>query len=208
VLMGSIGLVGLAREYKLDLTHLNDLKPLSVPPLQRDESIRFVHALVRGGNVLEWTEAHTAALLDESAAFYPSMIQWGFQELTVCGKAARLDRIPELFAEKIRPDLDASFYQQFDRRMQRYKALDEPLPGLLQTLLTRVMSSAEPVPRDALTDGLAAQITDADLGDALSILREDGFLRVREDRNSAQLWRPDSDLVRGWWRHRRGATRK
>jgi len=47
----SIGLVGLGREYRLDLSHLNDLTPLSVPPLEPEEAEVFVQALAAGGDI-------------------------------------------------------------------------------------------------------------------------------------------------------------
>lgn len=211
LLMGSIGLVGLGREYRLDLTHLNDLSALSVPPLLApplgdEDPEAFINALVAGGGILDWTDAHTRALLDESAAYYTSMLQRAFQQLTIGSKAAELGRFPEIFAVKIRPDLDETFYQQFDKRKQRYRALPEPLPRLVLMLIETVLGSESPVSRNALRDRTGKETDHADLTDALYILREDGFLTVRIERDASQYWRAASELVTAWWRQRRGGS--
>jgi hypothetical protein len=207
LLLGSIGLVGLSREYRLDLTHLNDLAPLTVPPYTREEACEFIQALSRGGEVSGWTDAHTELLIAETTAFYPSLLQRGFQQVSLGKRAASLAVIPDLFAEKVRPDLDESFYNQFDRRMQRYRALAAPLPELLDGLVTRVLSQESGASRSELTAAVP-HATDADLGDALAMLSEDGFLRVRVERSGEQHWSVASGLVRAWWSIRRGATRK
>jgi len=210
LLIGSIGMTALGRRYKLDLSHLTDLQPLHVPTLDRIEAEQLCAALARGAKVADWTQAHTAALLDETVALYPVMIQKAFQMLTVGRTAAPLNRIGDLFAEKIRPDLDTSYYSQFDKRIKLYDELPEPLPGLVRGLLDAVFDVDLPVAREAFErvgQGTGATISDADIGDALQILREDGFLAMRADRDGAQTWRVASDLVRSWRRQRRGARR-
>ena len=204
LLLGSVGMVGLGRKYGLDLNHLNDLTPLEVPPLDQDEARTMVRALVAGGQVRDWTDAHTDALLAESAALYTSMLQRGFRALTVGGKAAPLPDVHEIFATKVRPDLDATFYRQFDKRVQLYRELDAPLSALLTSTLKRTLSSPEPTPLQALREAAGASVDAADLGDALSMLREDGFLNMRAMRDGSQTWRPASSLVSAWWTQRRG----
>lgn len=88
LLMGSIGMVALGRQYGLYLSHLNDLNPLSVPPLEPGEAKELIDALAVGGKITGWSAAHTAALLDETVAFYPAMLQKGFEQTTL-GKRAR-----------------------------------------------------------------------------------------------------------------------
>ena len=210
LLMGSIGMVALGRQYDLDLSHLNDLNPLHVPPFELDEAKALVNALAAGGGISGWSEAHTAALLEESVAFYPAMLQKGFEQTTFGGRAARVERFPDLFAEKVRPDFDGTYYQQFDKRRKLYGGLPKPLPDLLDGILLAVMQADSPVSWDMLYETLAQNhaVSDADLGDALNILREDGFLAVRAHRDGSQQWRPASDLMRAWWKLRRGGTRR
>jgi hypothetical protein len=208
--MGSIGMVALGRQYGLDLSHLNDLGPLNVPPFEADEAKALVDALAKGGRIAGWTEAHTAALLEETVAFYPAMLQKGFEQASLGGRAASIKRFPDLFAEKVRPDFDDTYYQQFDKRLKLYHGLPEPLPGVLEGVLRAVMKAGGPVARDTLHEALAqgGAVSDADLGDALNILREDGFLAVRAQRDGSQQWRVASDLMRAWWNQRRGGSRR
>lgn len=209
LLMGSIGMVALGRQYGLDLNHLNDLGPLNVPPFESDEAKALVDALAVGGEIAGWTEAHTTALLEETVAFYPAMLQKGFEQTTLGGRAASIERFPDLFAEKVRPDFDDTFYQQFDKRLKLYRNLPEPLPKLLNGALQAVIKADSPVARDALYDALdpSGEMSEADLGDALNILREDGFLAVRAERDGSQRWRVASGLMLAWWKQRRGSRR-
>ncbi len=104
----------------------------------------MVDALAKGGRIAGWTEAHTAALLEETVAFYPAMLQKGFEQASLGGRAASIERFPDLFAEKVRPDFDDTYYQQFDKRLKLYRDLPEPLPGLLEGVLLAVMRAAVP----------------------------------------------------------------
>jgi hypothetical protein len=209
LLMGSIGMVALGRQYDLDLSHLNDLSPLCVPPLEPDEAKALVDALAAGGNISGWTEDHTAALLDETVAFYPALLQKGFEQTTLGKRAAKIERFADVFADKVRPDFDGTYYQQFDKRRKLYRELPEPLPVLLEGVLLTVMKAKSPVSWDDLYEKLTEgrEVADADLGDALNILREDGFLAVRAQRDGSQHWRPASDLMTAWWKLRRGGSR-
>ncbi len=207
LLLGSIGLVGLGREYRLDLSHLNDLTPLSVPPLEPDEAEAFVQALAVGGDVRGWTDDHTHALLDESVALYASILQRGFEKVTIGGKAATLERFPDIFALKVRPDLDAAFFQQFDNRVRQYRALSDPLAHIVPQLLETALTTSSPISRDELINSMDKDTAEADLTDALSILQEDGFLTPRIERSGRQTWSAASTLVTAWWTQRRGGAR-
>ncbi|MCB1771700.1 MAG: hypothetical protein KDJ31_18680, partial [Candidatus Competibacteraceae bacterium] len=156
------------------------------------------------------SEDHTAALLEETVTFYPAMLQKGFEQASLGKRAARIERFPDLFAEKVRPDFDDTYYQQFDKRLKLYRNLPAPLPGLLENVLLAVMKAGSPMMRDALYEALiqSGEVSDADLGDALNILREDGFLAVRAQRDGSQQWRVASDLMRAWWNQRRGGSRR
>ena len=46
ILTGSIGLMSLAREYKFNVEHLNDLTLFPIPPLTGAEARAFVRAAV------------------------------------------------------------------------------------------------------------------------------------------------------------------
>ncbi|MEZ5583733.1 MAG: hypothetical protein R3F37_14145 [Candidatus Competibacteraceae bacterium] len=132
------------------------------------------------------------------------MLQKAFQALSLGGQAVALERIPDIFAEKIRPELDKTFFEQFDRRLKRYRSFTENWAVHLPKLCEAVLAANGPVARDHLRAGLTGTVDESDLGDALAILREDGFLDVRVNRDGSQYWRPASPLVTAWRIQRRG----
>ena len=56
----------------------------------------LINALAKGSEIANWTEAHTVALLEEIVAFYPAMLQKGFEQAGLGGRAARVERFPNL----------------------------------------------------------------------------------------------------------------
>lgn len=208
VLMGSIGMTALLREHQVYTEHLNDLHLLEIPPLAPEEAQAFLAWLVAGHGIQGWTEAHTQGCLDESGVFYPSVLHIAFLQLTVGGRAAALPNIPDIFADKVRPDFDATLYAQFDRRLAHYRGLPEPLPRLTPALLGQVLNAPGQTATLAELRGLLpSDADDSDLRDALSILREDGFLSLRVPRNQPEQWRAASPLVLSWWRQGHGGSR-
>jgi len=204
MLLGSIGMAALGRQYRLDLNHLNDLQLLEVPPFSRHEAEDLVQALIAGSGVQDWSSEHTIQMLDECAALYPAMIQQAFLQLSFGQRATRLEKLADRFAERIRPDQDASFFTQFDRRLQLYRQLDTPMPELLPDLIATILRQPNQSQTYPELQALFATIDNVDLGDALSILREDGFLSLRAPRGRPQEWRAASGLVTAWWQQRYG----
>lgn len=205
VLSGSIGLAALARRYKVDLTHHNDLKPLDLPPFlpeERSVAVAFVSALVKGGEIEGWTDLHTESLLDECTAWYPSLIQQALPELSPGGQAVSVDEIPDLFATSIRLALDENFFTQFDRRLKFYDELDDTISPAFKALCGAAISTKDPLSRQALAEAAQVDLNAETLAEALRILREDGFLTVRIDREGTQQWSVASPLVTAWWRQR------
>lgn len=204
LLLGSIGMAALGRQYRLDLNHLNDLQCLETPMLTPDQAVDMVQALVAGSGVQNWTAEHSQQMLDECIALYPAIIQDAFRQLSLGKQAIRLDLLAERFAERIRPDLNAAFFTQFDRRLQFYRQLDEPMPKLLPGLLDAILRQPNSLQTDPELRGAFASVDQVDLGDALSILREDGFLCLRAPLQAPQEWRAASGLVTAWWQQRYG----
>lgn len=205
VLSGSIGLAALARRYKVDLTHNSDLNPLDLPPFlpeQHDTVVAFVSALVKGGEIEGWTDLHTESLLDECTAWYPSLIQQALLELSPGGQAVRIDEIPDLFATNIRLALDENFFQQFDKRLKSYDELDGVIRPAFKPLCGAAVVAKVPLSRQDLAEAAKVELDEVTLAEALRILREDGFLTVRIDREGLQQWSVASPLVTAWWRQR------
>jgi hypothetical protein len=206
VLLGSIGMVALLRQHGLNVEHLNDLKLFEIPPLPPEEARAFLTWLVERSQIKGWTDDHTQACLDECDALYPAVLHLAFIELTVGGRAASLGKFEDIFADRVRPDFDAAIYAQFDRRLLQYRKLPAPLPRLLLALLGQAMSldnasGTLPELRQALQEG----DDESDLRDALTMLREDGFLTVRVPRKQPERWSAASPLVTAWWAQSHGA---
>ncbi len=212
LLTGSIGMTGLCREYRLDASHLNDLTRLSVPPLNGpDEGRAFVEALIAGSKVEGWSEAHTSALLEETVAWYPSILQYAFQQMAPGSRAVPVQRIPEIFATNIRPNNDGTFFEQFDKRIHLYGAINDASSRILPELCECVLSADAPVTREALRQQLELKVGEVDeavLGDALKILHEDGFLHPRFDADEKQSLAPASRLVTAWRNNRMGKAKR
>lgn len=80
----------------------------------------------------------------------------------------------------------------------------------MQRICEAVLGADAPISREqirALIEADAsndARLDEADLGDALDMLQEDGFIDVRIERDGSQLWRASSPLVSAWRRRRLG----
>ncbi len=202
VLSGSIGMRFLAREHNLEFVHLNDFVPLEITPLaSQGEARAMITAMVRAADLTWWTDETTEAMLDETAAYYPSFLQFAFNQLRV-RRAATQEAIAEIFAEHIRPNLDVTFFDQFDGRIKRY---DEPLRKGAAAILGGIVA-ADPglVQRTKLVETLGADEAQGDLSETLKLLKEDGFLGQRVERDGSESWRLASPLVKAWWLQRRG----
>lgn len=206
LLTGSIGMAAIERRYQLNPFHLNDLPPFSVPPLgdrEPEEARRFVEALVRGTPGLAgWTEAHTDALLHESVVHYPSFLQFAFLKLGTPPLPSP-GEFEEIFATSIRPELDNPFLDQFDVRLNAYRALEDGIAGVACEILAHVVDAyPEPCPRAVLEAAVSTELDGFTLAEVFKLLREDGFLLERTHRDGAQVWRLSSALVLVWWKQR------
>ena len=161
----------------------------------------MITAMVRAADLTWWTDETTEAMLDETAAYYPSFLQFAFNQLRV-RRAATQEAIAEIFAEHIRPNLDVTFFDQFDGRIKRY---DAPLRKGAVAILGGVVA-ADPglVQRTKLVETLGANDMQGDLSETLKLLKEDGFLGQRVERDGSESWRLASPLVKAWWLQRRG----
>jgi hypothetical protein len=113
LLTGSIGLAGLARQHHLNVEHLNDLQPFSVPELSEAEARDFIRQATEGPSQGRWTEDQTVEFLKQAGVFYPCFLVSGLLEVDVERPAAPQD-FATMFAHTIRPHLHQNFYNQFD----------------------------------------------------------------------------------------------
>ena len=199
ILTGSIGLMSLAREYKFNVEHLNDLTLFPIPPLTGTEARAFVRAAVAGEPGSKWTEAHTDALLTETEVFYPSFLVKGLLTIGIRNPPP-VEDFSDQFTRRIRLELHDNFITQLNTRFRRYRDLEGGLQRkLILPLLQQVTRAGrEGCAQSALTtpegfDGIDKQ-------DALAMLHEDGFLAYEDSREGERVWRVASSLVALWWR--------
>ncbi|SDG77429.1 hypothetical protein SAMN04488245_104317 [Alloyangia pacifica] len=197
LLTGSIGVTQLARRQGLNLEHLNDLQQFSVPELTDEEARQFIaSATYRAGP--RWTEKHTEAFMAECSALYPCFLVKGLQEV-----GTEYPVTPEQFANvfelRVRPDLHADFYEQFNKRFHQYRSLSRnELTGLILPALKTIMTAEGSTEQGELL--VREPFTRVDLDVALGMLVEDGFAHFSEDREGNRFWKPGSRLAHNWWR--------
>ena len=201
LLTGSLGLTALARTAGFNLEHLNDLQPFSIPELDEVEAREFVDQATAQPSGGAWTDEHTDEFLVQTGVFYPCFLVRGLMEI---GPEEPLDpdRFADVFADRVRPDLHADFYAQFDKRFGVYATVpDRDWHALILPALEIVMTSDAPVPQERMP--LPEDCTQVDLSFALRMLVEDGFLTFSENADGDRFWKPASRLARTWWRRAR-----
>lgn len=197
IVAGSIGVTGLARQYKFRSDHLNDLSMLDIPELTEPEAREFVRAVTR--DCSKWTEAHTEALFQELDALYPCFLVKALQSLCHTDPP-QPETFVDVFANNIRPELHSAFLTQFDRRYRIYAAIEKDYRRkLIQPILDAVLS--EKTGFQQANFKIPEPYDQIDLRDAVDLLREDGFLVFKEDRDGNRTWMPASRLVRLWGRN-------
>lgn len=200
LLTGSFGVTQLARRAGLNLEHLNDLQPFTIPELTEAEAKEFIEAATNGSEG-RWTPEHTQALLRECSVLYPCFLVKGLQEIGADHPVAH-ERFAEIFEERVRPNLHADFYEQFNRRFRLYHDLQRNEQSeLILPALKAIMGAKAPIEQNDLP--VTAPFTRIDLDLALGMLVEDGFIHFTEDRDGNRFWKPGSQLACIWWKRAR-----
>jgi hypothetical protein len=193
VLSGSIGLQQLIRERGVARENFNDLvfQP-TPPPLTSQEAKLMLRALAAGADCDWIDDAVIDAILTETAANYPSFLQFAFGRIKD-HNARTPAQVSRIFELHVRPGLDKDFYNQFDTRMARYDAA--------------MVSAARAVFRcldNSVTDGIGlGEIDNVFASHELSArdnllisLVEDGFIFVDTKTGAVTF---SSPLVHAWW---------
>jgi hypothetical protein len=189
---GSMGLQWLMRERGIARENFNDLVPYTTPPpLEDDDARAMLQALARGENC-DWINNEIIdVILAESAAKYPSFLQFAFGRIK--GHGAR--SVPEaisVFEQYIRPSLDEDFYDQFDTRLARYDSTEKEAARAIFRRLGGVQGTVALAEVDSLLVN-----NDESLRDHLLLsLVEDGFARVDTRARTIGF---SSPLVQTWW---------
>lgn len=201
LLTGSLGLTRLVRKHDLNFEHLNDLQPFDVPELTPTEAREFIRQATETPSQGRWTAEHSDEFLKQSGVLFPCFLVRGLLEIGVDDPAAPSD-FADIFAERVRPDLHADFYKQFDGRFKGYAELPkEEQQKLVLPALKAVMDAQDSCAHDDIPSG--APFTRVDLSLALDMLVEDGFLRFTENESGERRWKPASRLAKLWWKRSR-----
>ena len=196
LLTGSIGLTRLARKHNLNLEHLNDLQPFSIPELTEKEAREFIKQATSKSEG-KWSDEHTECFLKETGVLYPCFLVLGLLEINVSNPADIKD-FPSIFADHVRPNLHNDFYNQFVARFKDYGDLDRgEREGLIIPALSQIMNSGEACSQDDIT--CSDPFTQVDLALALDMLADDGFICFSESKDGLRLWKPASRLTKLWW---------
>lgn len=200
LLTGSIGLTALARTHGVNVEHLNDLQPFTVPELTQEEAREFVRQATRSSEG-RWTAVHTKEFFAQSDILYPCFLVRGLLQLGVDNPPEPTD-FARIFEDYVRSDLHEDFYGQFNRRFMAYKGLpNDEQERLILPALKAIFEADEPVSQDALM--CEPPFTRVDLAVALGMLHEDGFIQPRERPGGERFWRSGSSLASAWWRRSR-----
>jgi hypothetical protein len=198
LLTGSLGISYLLRKHGLNVEHLNDLQPFTVPELTMEEAHDFIRQATDTPSEGRWTAAHTDEFLRQTGVLYPCFLVRGLLEVRV-DHPADASKFATIFAERVRPDLHADFYNQFNRRFSAYAELENAEQSkLLLPALKAVMETEAGCCHDSIP--CPAPFTRVDLGLALTMLTEDGFIHFVEDAEGDRLWKPASRLAKLWWK--------
>ena len=205
LLTGSFGLAGVLRKYNVDRSGLNDLSELHVPPLTEDEAKNFLRMLAEGESSHGWTEEHTDRVLQGLGEFYPLSLQTAFQHMHKGGSACPVCNIEAIFCDGARSACIKPFSDQFSAKSAEYREYPKAVCTFLHILLKAVLGGSQEISTTDLAQLCPSPddpLDRTDIADALDILREDGFITVRDMENGDRLWRPSSRLASIWWTNR------
>lgn len=198
LLSGSIGFIGLARNRKLNIDHLNDLDGFDIPELSYEEALEFIDLAAVRGRSGKWTKEHTQIFLDELRVLYPSFLVLGLQEVNYKDPCAP-EEIPKIFEEVIRPKSHNIFFEQFNRRFKQYAELPRcELDKLIKPAIRTIFSANSRCSQSFIE--CDDPFTQMDLNFTLSMLEEDGFLKSTETREGERFWAPSGNLAALWWK--------
>jgi hypothetical protein len=186
-LTGSMGLASLVRSNGLNDGNFNDLKGRNAPhEFSRREAAAMFDALASGHGAA-YASAVRDVVLDHSGALFPSFVNYAFGSC-LDAKARDAAAVEALFANEIRPNLDATFHREFTARLGRLPAED----ARHAKAILRQVRRADGRSVSVADISVAVPLADDGLVDALV---EDGLLHY--DTATGTI-RPASRLVSTW----------
>lgn len=167
---GSLSMAWLQREHGIQSEHLNDCLPVQVEELSLEEAIAMVEAMIAHANPSEWADGTGERLCALLPSLFPGVVQFAFSIIRL-EPSLTLDKMEEIYRDKVADGLQTNYYNQFDKRIGHYTAAERNVAyGVFAAIL-------------AVEDGIITwQNAEALCGPMgrvlLDRLVEDGFIRA------------------------------
>jgi hypothetical protein len=206
VFCGSIGLhhvLDSIRDGKMSSEPVNDMHPVEVPPLDRDDAVRLASDLLRGENLRASDPRKSAEFIAEEADFFPFYIHHIVAGLRHEGLPAEPDIICNLVCRQLVDANDPWDLGHYRSRIPAYysKAKSSQLVGLI---LDALATSLHPLAVSQLQVAVNAQSAEFDNRDELvrilRLMERDHYL-LRDLDGRVRFRFP---LIRRWWTLDRG----
>lgn len=195
---GSVSIEAFLEELAIEGLVINDLVRVDLKPLTRAEAETLVAELAKIAKLDKWNEVATNAVLGELPDHYPFFIQSAMNFIRADGRSDP-DAIAEVFENSVHPQIFASFYQQFDER------LEVRFPGDLRIAAEAALNGMAKSGPDGLTVADIDNIAKDKKVDGLVLRRRLELAEfIRQDIKTSR-YRLVQNLLRKWRAARGGA---
>lgn len=195
---GSVSIEAFLEDLQIEGLVINDLTRIDLQPLGRDEATALVETLAKVAELDAWNAASTTALLDELPDHFPFFIQTAMNFIRAEGRSTP-DVIAEIFENQVHPQIFASFYQQFDERLER--RFEGDLRKTAEAVLNEMAKRAD----GKITNVDIKAICDAAGQDPLKVTRRLELAEFIRTDLKASGYRLVQNLLRTWRQARGGA---
>ncbi len=195
---GSVSIEAFLEDLAIEGLVINDLTRIDLKPLVRAEAVELTETLARIADLHDWNEASTNTLLDELPDHFPFFIQTAMNFLRA-GEGSTPEIIAETFENQVHPQIFASFYQQFDERLERR------FVGEMRKVAEEILNNMATEPDGRLTNAGIKMICERAGQDPLSLTRRLELAEfIRSDLKNGG-YRLVQNLLRTWRRARGSA---
>lgn len=195
---GSVSIEAFLEDLQIEGLVINDLTRVDLQPLGRDEATALVETLAKVAGLDDWTDTSTTALLDELPDHFPFFIQTAMNFLRAEARSTP-EVIAEIFENQVHPQIFASFYQQFDERLER--RFDGDLRKTAEAVLNEMARRAD----GKITNAEIKVLCDATGQDPLKVTRRLELAEFIRTDLKASGYRLVQNLLRTWRQARGGA---
>lgn len=195
---GSVSIEAFLEDLQIEGLVINDLTRIDLQPLSHDEATALVETLAKVAGLDAWNDASTMALLDELPDHFPFFIQTAMNFLRAEGRSSP-EVIAEIFENQVHPQIFASFYQQFDERLER--RFEGGLRKTAETVLNEMAKRAD----GKITNTEIKVLCEVAGQDPLKVTRRLELAEFIRTDLKASGYRLVQNLLRTWRQARGGA---